>query len=57
MQTIESLTYIELVDLLAEKTSRYTTAQRDNHNASEHKLLNEEIRELIKLIKIKRVIP
>lgn len=54
MQRIENLSYPELVDLLAEKTSRYTTVLRDQRNTLEHTLLKEEIQELVKLIELKR---
>ena len=54
MQRIENLSYIELVDLLADKTCRYTTVLRDQRNTIEHTMLKEEIHELIKLIELKR---
>jgi hypothetical protein len=54
MQYIKSLTFIQLVDLLAEKTSLYTTVLKDQRNTIERDLIRDEIDEIIKNIELKR---
>lgn len=54
MPKIENMSYDELVDLLAEKTSTYTTVYKDQRNTLEHSLLQEEIQDILNLIESKK---
>jgi hypothetical protein len=54
MRRFEELSFMELVDMLAESTEKYTKILKDNRNSDEQKSLRKDIRELIAEIEFRR---
>jgi hypothetical protein len=47
MNTYSKLNLVQLVDVLADLTSRYSSLMKDRRNTDEHHMLKEQIWELI----------
>lgn len=54
MRTFEELTFIQLLDKLAETTETYTKVLKANRNSDEHTILRGEIQQLIAEIDLRR---
>lgn len=54
MPRFEDLSFLELVDLLAEKTSYYSEVIKEKRNTDEHLILRDEIQELLNYIERRR---
>jgi cell wall assembly regulator SMI1 len=54
MKRIEDLSYLELIDLLADLTANYTRIVKDQRNSDQHLVLRERINELISQIDNKK---
>ena len=54
MRAFEEMTFIELVDKLAETTGKYTRILKEDRNSEEHIVLRDEIQQLIREIDRRR---
>jgi hypothetical protein len=54
MRPFENVSFMQLIDILALATEKYTKILKDNRNSDEHELIRSEIHQLIAEIDLRK---